>query len=143
MNALSATGYFLLAFVSMEAVAWLTHKYIMHGLLWPLHKDHHQKEGNSPVQKNDSFFLFFAIPGIVLIYTGVTQAGTPNLWLGLGITAYGLCYFLIHDVFIHRRIRHRFPAVNAYFIAIRKAHKDTINILLSDRVNASVCCGCL
>jgi len=32
------------AFISMEAVAWLTHKYVMHGFLWYLHRDHHQKE---------------------------------------------------------------------------------------------------
>ena len=32
------------AFCTMEVVAWLAHKYIMHGLLWYLHKDHHKKE---------------------------------------------------------------------------------------------------
>ena len=30
-------------FIAMEAVAWLTHKYVMHGIFWFLHKDHHQK----------------------------------------------------------------------------------------------------
>ncbi len=123
MNFLNAGSYFFIAFFAMEAIAWLTHKYIMHGLLWSLHKDHHQKESNSPVQRNDAFFLFFAIPGIILIYTGVTHTGTPNLWLGLGITAYGFCYFLIHDIFIHRPIPHKSTAVNRYFAAIRKAHK--------------------
>ena len=28
-------------FITMEGVAWLTHKYIMHGLFWFLHEDHH------------------------------------------------------------------------------------------------------
>jgi beta-carotene 3-hydroxylase len=32
------------AFISMEGVAWFSHKYIMHGLLWSLHRDHHKKE---------------------------------------------------------------------------------------------------
>ncbi|MDB5020785.1 MAG: Beta-carotene 3-hydroxylase, partial [Pedobacter sp.] len=27
----------------MECVTWLTHKYIMHGLFWKLHEDHHNK----------------------------------------------------------------------------------------------------
>lgn len=39
--------YFLIvlgSFLAMEGVAWFTHKYIMHGLLWTLHKDHHKKE---------------------------------------------------------------------------------------------------
>jgi len=124
VNTLIALGYFILAFGGMEAVAWFTHKYIMHGMLWNLHKDHHQTESNSPVQKNDLFFLFFSLPGILLIFLGVTQAPpSPELWLGLGITAYGFCYFLVHDIFIHRRIRINFSAVNFYFAALRKAHK--------------------
>ena len=32
----------LLVVVTMEGVTWLTHKYIMHGLGWYLHEDHHQ-----------------------------------------------------------------------------------------------------
>ena len=28
-------------FLFMEFVAWAVHKYIMHGFLWSLHKDHH------------------------------------------------------------------------------------------------------
>ena len=35
------------ACLGMALVAWLTHKYIMHGLLWVLHKDHH-----NPAQKD-------------------------------------------------------------------------------------------
>ena len=31
-------------FTGMEAIAWLTHKYIMHRVLWNLHKDHHLKD---------------------------------------------------------------------------------------------------
>jgi len=27
----------------MEFVAWFTHKHIMHGFLWNLHKDHHHQ----------------------------------------------------------------------------------------------------
>ena len=34
----------LLTFVFMEFVAWFSHKYIMHGFLWSLHKDHHIKD---------------------------------------------------------------------------------------------------
>lgn len=33
----------LLAFVAMEGVAWFSHKYLMHGLFWYLHKDHHKR----------------------------------------------------------------------------------------------------
>ena len=51
-------------FIGMEGVAWLTHKYIMHGAFWNLHKDHHKKDDPIFFEKNDYFFLIFAIPGI-------------------------------------------------------------------------------
>ena len=57
-------------FVAMEGITWLTHKYIMHGILWSLHKDHHQKEPGF-FEKNDAFFLIFAIPSWLLIMFGV------------------------------------------------------------------------
>ena len=34
-----------------------------------------------------------------------------------------LCYFLVHDVFIHRRFNWFRNAKHPYFAAIRKAHK--------------------
>jgi beta-carotene 3-hydroxylase len=35
---------FFATFFFMEFVAWFTHKFVMHGFLWILHKDHHQTE---------------------------------------------------------------------------------------------------
>ena len=58
------------AFVAMEAVAWLAHKYLMHGLLWNLHADHHKKETTDFLERNDSFFLIFATPGIICLFIG-------------------------------------------------------------------------
>ena len=51
----------LLTFFSMEGVAWGAHKYLMHGFLWFLHDDHHTKTPGA-LEKNDTFFLIFAIP---------------------------------------------------------------------------------
>ena len=45
----------------MEFIAWATHKYIMHGFLWKLHKDHHQVNKDKIFEKNDAFFLIFKI----------------------------------------------------------------------------------
>ncbi len=45
----------LATFIIMELVAWLAHKFVMHGFLWYLHKDHHQKEPGF-FEKNDAFF---------------------------------------------------------------------------------------
>ncbi len=112
------------AFVGMEAVAWLSHRYIMHGLMWLLHQDHHRKNPDHFLERNDFFFLLFAMPGILLIFLGLQQGNdAPYLWLGIGITLYGAAYFLVHDVFIHRRIKWFGNADNFYLRAIRKAHK--------------------
>ncbi len=113
----------LAAFFAMEGVAWFTHKYIMHGLLWTLHKDHHKKESAGFFEHNDFFFLIFAIPGILCLYFGMENGYNYLFWIGLGITIYGLCYFLVHDVFIHQRFKILRKIDNFYFKGIRRAHK--------------------
>ncbi len=113
----------ILSFVMMEAVAWFTHKYIMHGLLWSLHKDHHKKESSGFFEHNDFFFLIFALPGIAGLLFGMQHDFNFLFWIGLGITLYGFTYFLVHDVFIHQRFRIFRNTDNTYFTAIRRAHK--------------------
>lgn len=107
----------------MEGVAWFTHKYIMHGLGWFLHKDHHRKESQGFFEHNDFFFLIFALPGIAGLFWGMQNQYNWSFWVGLGITLYGLAYFLVHDIFIHQRFRIFRKADNIYFKAIRRAHK--------------------
>jgi len=111
------------AFVSMEGVAWFTHKFIMHGLLWYLHKDHHHKESKGFFEHNDFFFLIFALPGIAGLFIGMQQGYSWLFWAGLGVTIYGMAYFLVHDIFIHQRFKLLRNANNFYFKAIRRAHK--------------------
>lgn len=113
----------LLAFGGMEGVAWFTHKYIMHGLFWRLHKDHHHKETQGFFEHNDFFFLIFALPGIAGLFWGMQHTYNWAFWAGLGITLYGLAYFIVHDIFIHQRFRLFRNTNNAYFKAIRRAHK--------------------
>ena len=107
----------------MEGVAWFTHKFIMHGLLWSLHKDHHRKESKGFLEHNDFFFLIFAIPGILALYFGREEDYNFLFWIGLGITLYGLAYFLVHDIFIHQRFKLFRNTDSAYLKAIRRAHK--------------------
>jgi beta-carotene 3-hydroxylase len=113
----------LAAFISMEAVAWFTHKYLMHGLLWFLHRDHHQRDDSSFFERNDFFFLVFAIPGIIALIVGLNNNYNHWFFIGIGITLYGAAYFLIHDVFIHQRFKWLKRTDSAYLRAIRKAHK--------------------
>ena len=113
----------LAAFVAMEAVAWLAHKYIMHGILWKLHKDHHKKESEGFIEHNDFFFLIFALPGIACLFFGMKNDYNFLFWIGVGITLYGMAYFLIHDIFIHQRFKIFRNSDSVYFKAIRRAHK--------------------
>lgn len=113
----------LVAFVGMEGVAWLAHKYIMHGLLWRLHKDHHKKESEGFIEHNDFFFLLFALPGIAALLFGKLNGYNFLFWIGLGITLYGMAYFLIHDIFIHQRFKVFRNSNSIYFKGLRRAHK--------------------
>jgi len=109
-------------FIVMEAVTWATHKYVMHGFLWYLHRDHHQVEPGF-FEKNDLFFVIFAVPSMLLIYFGTFD----NTWwmqaLGFGIMAYGFAYFIVHDVIIHQRFKWFTRSNSSYVRAIRWAHK--------------------
>lgn len=114
----------IFSFLAMEFVAWVAHKYIMHGLLWFLHEDHHVVNSKklSFFERNDFFFLIFAIPGILCLFFGMRNYNYL-FWIGLGITLYGFAYFLVHEIFIHQRIRYFRNSNNFYLRAIRKAHK--------------------
>ena len=113
-------------FLFMEFVAWFTHKYVMHGFLWTLHKDHHVKtpeQRKSFFERNDAFFIIFAIPGFSFILLGTLFGFGVLLPVGVGITVYGLAYFLVHDIYIHQRLKIFRNSNNAYLKAARRAHK--------------------
>lgn len=105
---------------AMEGVAYLLHRFVMHGPLWCLHKSHHVRE-KGRFELNDLFGVFFAIPSIILIYLG-THGHPFALPIGLGMTAYGAIYFGFHDVIVHRRLPHRFRPRGRYLQRIIKAH---------------------
>lgn len=123
MNALLWILIFLATFCFMEFMAWFTHKYIMHGFLWRLHKDHHLKDHDSWFERNDAFFLFYAVVSIVCLYLWSYRGFWAGLPIGAGIFAYGVTYFLVHDIFIHRRFKLFRNANNRYARAVRRAHK--------------------
>ena len=113
--------FVLVTFILMEATAWTMHKYVMHGFMWYFHKDHHQPR-QGIFEKNDFFFLIFAVPSCVLMFIGKSNFDM-FFWIGLGILLYGIAYFLVHDVFIHQRFSWLKKTNSLYFRAIRKAHK--------------------
>lgn len=114
----------LITFILMEGATWFIHKYIMHGLLWTLHHDHHDHSTEGPFEKNDYFFVIFALPAITLIYLGSLNHFNYLFYIGLAITLYGVAYFFVHDIFIHQRIKYLANTQNPYLLAIRRAHKQ-------------------
>ena len=124
---------FFIAFAFMEFVAWFSHKYIMHGFLWRWHKDHHMNDikriNDDPLvkkgfEKNDLFFLIYAIPAIVLMITGFALANYSLVYIAAGITLYGIVYFILHDGLYHQRIPLKFLERKnyRYLKALLKAH---------------------
>lgn len=115
--------FFFATFFIMEFMAWFSHKYIMHGFLWVLHQDHHRKDHDSWFERNDAFFIFYAVISMAFVIAWDHGYFTYGLAVGLGIFAYGLTYFLVHDIFIHQRFKLFRNANNKYARAIRRAHK--------------------
>ncbi|WP_430905818.1 beta-carotene hydroxylase [Maribacter sp. 2-571] len=114
---------FLCVFALMEFMAWFTHKYIMHGFLWSLHKDHHHKDHNSWFERNDVFFIFYAVVSMSFIMLGSNTDFWIGWPIGFGIMAYGAAYFIVHDIFIHQRFKMFRKAEHWYAKGVRRAHK--------------------
>ncbi len=114
----------LITTVLMEGVAWGMHKYVMHGLFWNLHEDHHVRDNHdSFLEMNDSFFVFFAIISITAFALWSIFGWQMSLGIGIGVFIYGVIYFVIHDLFIHQRIKIWRKTKNPYLLALRRAHK--------------------
>jgi beta-carotene 3-hydroxylase len=112
----------LLTFLLMEGITWLTHRFVMHGFLWYLHEDHHKK-GPGFFEKNDAFFLIFAIPSWLCIMLGLQYQVYWAAAIGAGIALYGFAYFVVHEVIIHQRFKFFTRSNNTYIRTIRWAHK--------------------
>lgn len=121
INALIYIVTTIMTFVFMEGVAWFLHKYIMHGIGWYLHEDHHRPR-KGRFEKNDAFGLFFAVVSFLFILTGLLSGFDINLAIGFGIMLYGIGYFMVHDVFFHRRIKIQYRPKNRYIRRILNAH---------------------
>ena len=120
MSVLFSSLVVLATFFAMEGVAWLAHKYLMHGAMWYFHEDHHSN-GPGFFEKNDAFFLIFAVPSAYCFISG-SIAGLQVLdWHGHRPVWFGL---LPGPRRVHPPAFSWFKRTqNAYFMAIRKAHK--------------------
>ena len=116
----------LAAVLAMELVAWASHKYVMHGVGWSWHRDHHEPHDRL-LEKNDRFALVGAALSIALFALGSpmvmgADAWWPGTWLGLGVLLYGVIYTLVHDGLVHQRW-FRWVPKRGYAKRLVQAHK--------------------
>lgn len=107
---------------AMELVAYSTHRWIMHGPVgWGWHKSHHE-EHDDAFEKNDLYGLIFSVIAILLFLTG--EWWWPSLWwIAVGMTVYGLIYFVLHDGLVHQRWPFRYVPRRGYFRRLYQAHR--------------------
>ena len=110
---------------AMEAVAWGSHKYIMHGFGWGWHRDHHEPHDRL-LEKNDLYAIVGAALSISMFALGSewvlgAHAWWPATWIGLGILVYGIVYTLVHDGLVHQRY-FRFVPRGGYLKRLVQAH---------------------
>lgn len=115
----------LLFFVLMELWARFAHGRLWHGPLYSVHHSHHAPTGW--FEKNDIFSVFHASVAIAAILYGCV--GEPSVWReiayggGLGATAFGLSYFVVHDGLVHGRLPVGFLRKWRYFRKVEGAHR--------------------
>lgn len=121
MKLFLSIAWFLVGFVGMELFSWAFHKYLMHGILWSIHKTHHEPRKGF-FELNDIFSVLFASVGIGLIFAGANTLNA-SFWIGVGISCYGIVYFILHDSLVHQRFKTFTRPNNKYMRAIFEAHK--------------------
>jgi len=84
----------------MEPITTYTHKILMHKTLWVWHKSHHQQKG-TPFELNDLFPVVFSILSVMLFVAGNQRPIFTSI--AIGITIYGVAYFIVHEIIIHSR----------------------------------------
>lgn len=112
-----------IAFIAMEPLAALAHRFVMHrgGFGW--HRSHHlaAKPG---FEENDRYPMVFAAVTIVVMALGTSLPALRALvWIGVGVTLYGCAYLLVHDVCIHGRFAGRPLGHRGYVGYVRAAHR--------------------
>jgi beta-carotene 3-hydroxylase len=118
---IKALGFIALGFAAMEFSGWAIHKYLMHGPLWVIHKTHHQPS-KSFFELNDLFSVLFGSIAMLLILLGVEELDY-RFWMGVGISLYGVLYFILHDVLVHRRLKWFDRPKNSFLKGIFRAHQ--------------------
>lgn len=116
----------VVAFVLMEPLTYGAHRWVMHGVGWVLHRSHHRIRRpagslGARVEANDWFPVMFAALTIAAMALATARPTFQLLMpIGIGVTAYGVVYAAVHDLYIHGRF-FRLPVVRPLEF-LRDAH---------------------
>jgi beta-carotene 3-hydroxylase len=95
----------LAGFVLMEPVTYAVHRWVMHGPGRRVHASHHRSRSTPGLELNDLYPVGVACVVMIAMAAGFNLPGfAPLVWIAVGITAYGLAYAAVHDVYIHGRL---------------------------------------
>lgn len=103
------------AFVAMEPVAYASHRWVMHGPGWGWHASHHGPR-TTTFERNDLYPATFAGAAMAAMALAATRRWSTVMAVGVGVTAYGAAYSVVHEVYAHRRLpwlRRRAPGLEA------------------------------
>lgn len=119
----------ILGFFGMEAVTYVVHRYVMHGVFEHLHVSHHRNAAAEFAEKapepNDVFPLAFSVVVIAAFWAGFNVPGYSWLLpLFLGVTLYGIAYTVVHDGIIHGRIRFMKHLDVSWLRSLATAHRS-------------------
>ena len=109
-------------FIGLEVASYVLHRYLFHGPLWKIHQSHH-RAGPGRFEWNDLFSVAFAALAMGLLWLGRADPGRSVAFpLGVGIALYGVLYFILHDLYTHRRFL-PFKTQSRAAQTIRRAHQ--------------------
>ncbi|MEJ7584344.1 MAG: sterol desaturase family protein [Acidimicrobiales bacterium] len=94
----------IVSFVVMEPVAYLAHRFVMHGVGAAWHRGHHRPR-RTTFEANDLYPVVMASVTVVAFVIGASVGGFGVLTpVAGGVTLYGIAYVYVHDIAIHRRV---------------------------------------
>lgn len=116
---------FFVVYFAMEGVAWASHKYVMHGFLWMLHKSHHKQKGLHTAgwfEWNDLFGVFFAAIALGFAWAAL-HVNTLFGAAAFGMLGYGLTYLFLHDILAHKRFGITVHPSSRYLRRVVQSHR--------------------
>jgi beta-carotene 3-hydroxylase len=109
--------------LAMEPASAGVHRFLGHGPLWCLHRSHHEDRCGG-LEPNDA--IPAACAAVAMGLFGLGASARRAAWhvpVAVGMTAYGLAYACVHDLYVHRRLR-VLPERVAWLEGLAQAHAE-------------------